>query len=119
MTKVATLILPLPPSINSYFATFQGRRIISKEGRGFKKFIADYCMVTRVPKFGSSRLSLCMSVHPRDKRRNDLSNRIKALEDALVQAGIMDDDSQIDFLQVQRGDIKKGGECVVMIKEIG
>ena len=118
MTKVATLILPLPPSINSYFATFQGRRIISKAGRDFKKFTADYCLVSRVPKFGSSRLSMCLSIHPRDRRINDLSNRIKSLEDALVQAGVMDDDSQIDFLQVKRGEIRKGGECVVMIKEI-
>lgn len=118
MIKVATLILPLPPSINSYHATFQGRRIISKAGREFKKVIADYCLLNRVPQFGSSRLSMCLFIHPRDKRINDLSNRLKALEDALVQAGVMDDDSQIDFLQIQRGEIKKGGECVVMIKEI-
>ena len=118
MSKSAVLILPLPPSINSYFATFQGRRIISKAGREFKKFTADYCLVNQIPKFGPSRLSMTIRIHPRDRRINDLSNRIKALEDALVQAGVMDDDCQIDFLQAQRGEIKRGGECVVMIKEM-
>ncbi|MBU3640001.1 RusA family crossover junction endodeoxyribonuclease [Polynucleobacter sp. AP-RePozz3-80-G7] len=118
MSKVATLILPLPPTINSYYATVRNRRIVSADGRAFKKYVSDYCLVNRVAKFGSSRILLAMLIHPADKRRSDINNRIKALEDALVEAGVMDDDSQIDKTINERGEIKKGGECAVMLKEI-
>jgi Holliday junction resolvase RusA-like endonuclease len=37
------------------------------------------------------------------------------LEDSLVDAGVFDDDSQIDILFIERGEIKKGGGCLVML----
>jgi crossover junction endodeoxyribonuclease RusA len=54
-------------------------------------------------------------IHFSDRRKQDLSNRIKVLEDALVQAGLMDDDSQINEIVVKRGEIIKGGLCLVKI----
>lgn len=119
MAKVATLILPLPPTINTYYATVRNRRILSADGRAFKKFVSDYCLFNKVTKFGDARICLSMVVHLGDRRRSDINNRIKALEDALVQAGVMNDDSQIDETHNKRGEIIKGGECLVMLKEIG
>jgi crossover junction endodeoxyribonuclease RusA len=43
---------------------------------------------------------------------------VKALWDALVNANVFDDDSQIDILIVNRGEIKKGGGCLVCIEII-
>jgi crossover junction endodeoxyribonuclease RusA len=57
-------------------------------------------------------------LYPRDKRKQDIDNRIKALWDALGDAGVFDDDEQIDILMVSRGAIKKGGGCMVIIEEI-
>jgi crossover junction endodeoxyribonuclease RusA len=37
-----------------------------------------------------------------DRRKRDLSNLIKAMEDAMTQAGVWGDDSQIDYLTIIR-----------------
>lgn len=69
----------------------------------------------RVPKLGNARLEMQVTLYPKDRRKQDIDNRIKALWDALTDAGVFNDDEQIDVLMVQRGAIKKGGGCLVMI----
>lgn len=69
----------------------------------------------RVPKLGNARLEMQVTLYPKDRRKQDIDNRIKALWDALTDAGVFDDDEQIDVLMVQRGAIKKNGGCLVMI----
>lgn len=64
------------------------------------------------------RLKLEVIIHMRDRRKSDLSNRIKCLEDSLQAAGFFADDEQIDKLIMERGEIIKGGKCVVTITEI-
>ena len=66
-------------------------------------------------RFGDAKLEMTVTINFRDKRKADISNRIKALEDALVQAGLMDDDSQIKVLHVYEGPIVKGGRCTLKI----
>ena len=114
--RSATLILPLPPSINSYLATVGNRRVISKAGREFKRYVAQYCLINRVPQFGSARLLMKLTLSFRDKRSSDIDNRTKCLWDSLKDAGVIDDDEQFDTLFIERGETKKGGECVVFIK---
>jgi crossover junction endodeoxyribonuclease RusA len=91
---------------------------ISKAGKEFKAQVSDYVVEYRVPKLGSARLEMQVILYPRDKRKQDIDNRIKALWDALGDAGVFDDDEQIDILMVSRGAIKKGGGCMVIIEEI-
>lgn len=109
------LNLPLPPSVNSYRTIFRNRMGISKAGKEFKAKVSDYVVEYRVPKLGSARLEMKVVLYPRDRRKQDIDNRIKALWDALGDAGVFDDDEQIDVLIVERGEIKKGGACLVMI----
>jgi crossover junction endodeoxyribonuclease RusA len=110
------LNLPLPPSVNSYRTIFRGRMGISKAGRAFKEQVSDYVAEYRVPKLGTARLEMKVTVYPRDRRKQDIDNRIKALWDALSDAGVFDDDEQIDILHIDRGEIKKGGGVLVMIE---
>jgi crossover junction endodeoxyribonuclease RusA len=91
---------------------------ISKAGKEFKAQVSDYVVEYRVPKLGSARLEMQVILYPRDCRKQDIDNRIKALWDALGDAGVFDDDEQIDILMVSRGEIKKGGGCLVIIQEI-
>jgi crossover junction endodeoxyribonuclease RusA len=91
---------------------------ISKAGREFKLQVQDYVLDNGVPKMGQKRLQMQVTLYPRDKRKQDIDNRIKALWDALTDAGVFDDDEQIDVLIVQRGEIRKGGGCLVLIDEI-
>ena len=109
------LNLPLPPSVNSYRTIFRGRMGISKVGREFKEKVSDYVAEYNVPKLGKARLEFQVTLYPRDRRKQDIDNRIKALWDALADAGVFDDDEQIDVLIVNRGEIKKDGGCLVYI----
>ena len=109
------LNLPLPPSVNSYRTIFRGRMGITKAGWQFKEQVADYVADYRVPKLGSARLEMKVIIYPRDRRKQDIDNRIKALWDALADAGVFNDDEQIDVLHIERGEIKKGGGVLVYI----
>jgi crossover junction endodeoxyribonuclease RusA len=112
------LNLPLPPSVNHYWGTHGHRRYISKAGVEFKEKVSEYVAEYQVPKLGQARLEMQVTLYPRDRRKQDIDNRIKALWDALADAGVFDNDEQIDVLMVQRGEIKKGGGCLVLIEEI-
>ena len=93
--------------------------VLSKAGREFKEQVQDYVIENNVPKLGNSRLEVTIWLYPRDKRVTDLDNRLKAVLDALQDAGVYDDDGQIDVLMIQRGKIVKGGGCTVMIDILG
>lgn len=112
------LSLPLPPSVNSYRTVYRGMMRLSKEGRAFKAAVADYVVEYRVPKLGDKKLRISMVLFPRDKRKIDIDNRIKAVLDALQDAGVFDDDFQVDELSIVRGKAIKGGAIRVLIEEI-
>lgn len=112
------LNLPLPPSVNHYWGTHGHRRYVSKAGVLFKEQVSDYVAEYRVPKLGAERLEMKVILYPKDRRKQDIDNRIKALWDALADAGVFDNDEQIDVLMVERGEIKKGGGCLVMIEKL-
>ena len=112
------LTLPFPPSMNTYWRNFRGRTILSPAGRKFKEDVADYVAEYRVPKLGEAKLRISMVLFPRDKRKIDIDNRIKCVLDALQDAGVFDDDFQVDELSIVRGKPIKGGAIRVLIEEI-
>ena len=112
------LTLPFPPSMNTYWRNFRGRTILSPKGREFKAAVADYVVEYRVPKLGDKKLRVSMVLFPRDKRKIDIDNRIKCVLDALQDAGVFDDDFQVDELSIVRGKPIKGGAIRVLIEEI-
>ena len=109
--------LPLPPTINHYYKQRRnGGRYIGEEGVLFRQQVK--IITAAGPHFGDSRLNLEIVLHFKTRARNDLSNRIKSLEDALMHAGLFNDDEQIDILTVRRGDVIKSGLCVVTITRL-
>ena len=104
--------------MNTYWRNFRGRTILSPAGRKFKEDVADYVAEYRVPKLGEAKLRISMVLFPRDKRKIDIDNRIKAVLDALQDAGVFDDDFQVDELSIVRGKPIKGGAIRVLIEEI-
>lgn len=110
------LNLPFPPSVNTYYRRGAHATYMSKSGREFKSKVADYIVESGTPKLGAARLSLEIVLWPKDKRKYDIDNRIKALLDSLQDAGVFDDDEQIDQINVYRGDgVVKGGQARVLI----
>ena len=107
--------LPYPPSINNYWIASGHRRFISQRGRDFKNHVAEYCAEWRVPKFGDASMWVEIVLHPRSKKLMDIDNCIKPILDALQDAGVFDDDCQVQRVSITRGVPKKGGGCVVML----
>lgn len=112
------LILPWPPSMNTYWRHFRGHTVLSKAGREYKVAVAEYVASNDVPKFGDKRLRITLILQPRDKRKIDIDNRIKCVLDSLQEAGVFDDDWQIDELHVHRAEQVKGGRLLVSIEAI-
>ena len=111
--------LPWPPSINHYWRHVGRRVLISREGRTFRKNV---CALLggggpRKPPAGG-RIALCMDAFPPDRRRRDLDNLPKAVQDSLAHAGVYEDDSQIDELHIRRCDKVKGGKIIIRIEDL-
>ena len=104
--------------MNTYWRNFRGNTVLSKSGRLFKTAVAECVVAQEIPKFGNKRLEVTLFLYPRSKVVTDLDNRLKAVLDGLEEAGVYDNDGQIDVLMIQRGEQRKGGGVDVMIEVI-
>lgn len=80
-----TLSLPLPPSLNNMFATFNGRRIMSREYKAWKA-VAGPKAVEQWEEQGKVLPPKGYSLHYRFNidHKSDIGNREKAATDLLV-----------------------------------
>ena len=108
------LTLPYPPSVNTYWGFRGSRRFLTKKAVEFKKAVAAEVSGG----FVTDRLLVSVQLFPPDRRIRDIDNVVKPLLDALVQAGAMSDDSQIDYLVVARDEVIAGGKCVVELQPV-
>jgi crossover junction endodeoxyribonuclease RusA len=113
------LFLPYPPSANSYWRHVGRKVLISEQGRAYRTAVQATCLeqlrLAPVPLRG--RVSVEVTAYPPDKRRRDLDNLQKALFDSLTHAGLWLDDSQIDRILIQRGNVETGGGLHLKISE--
>ena len=91
--------LPWPPSVNRYYRHVGPRVLISREGRKYRMMVVSR-LGGRFEKFAGT-VGLSAMCYPPDRRRRDLDNLLKALQDSLVHAGVMADDSQIKVLHLE------------------
>ena len=63
------LTLPWPPSVNRYWRTFQGRMIISAEGRSYRKAVADQVLIQRGAKHYAGKMRVEIEAFRPDNRR--------------------------------------------------
>ena len=110
------LTTPYPPSVNSYWGFHGNRRFLTKKATDFKKSVAESFSNSLHSGFGKQKLFVCVYLFPPDKRIRDIDNSVKSCLDALCQAGVFDDDSQIEKLLVQRFDLCKGGKAEIIIE---
>ena len=119
--KAMSLRLPFPPSMNSIWRAVPGRgMILSRAGRKYRED-AIWVIHTQVSpdSLMNARLQVLIEVFPPDRRKRDLSNIPKAVEDAITKSGkVWNDDEQIDDLRLVRREIKKPAEVVVHIREL-
>lgn len=111
------LDLPFPNSTNTHWRTAGRRHYVSPKGVNFRNLVR--LEVQRLDvKAPSGRLNVGVMLYPPDKRKRDIDNfGAKSLLDALTHSGVIEDDSLIDRLVIERGAIVKGGMCRVFISE--
>ena len=78
--------LPWPPSVNSYWRSFNGRAILSEKGRQYREAVADQVLIQRAAKHFEKPLRVEIEAFRPDRRRRDLDNLLKAVLDGLAQA---------------------------------
>lgn len=123
-----TLFLPWPPTVNHYWEhvtrrTKGGKVYIGKKlgaaGVAFRTAVVEAVRKGhRAPPRLKGRLSLAILANPPDNRIRDLDNVLKAM-DALIHAGVIEDDALFDELYIRRGQRKPGGGLRVSIRPMG
>jgi crossover junction endodeoxyribonuclease RusA len=126
-TPIQRFVLPWPPSVNHYWRItppIYSKRTrkhikasirVSSEGLKYRKTIIQLLRVQSYKPLGAARIGIFVYAYPPDNRKRDLDNILKSLLDALQKAAIYDDDSQIDDIQVVRGEKIKAGQVDLQI----
>ena len=115
------LVLPWPPTVNTYYRMVNNRMIISSAGRLYRSVVAAEVMTHRNRETYLCELAMTVSLYPPDKRKRDADNVIKALWDAMTKAGVYLDDSQIKDYRVRmlKPDPDKRGWVSVTVQPLG
>ena len=96
-----TIRLPVPPSTNALFVTFNNRHGIERaKTKEYKAWIeaAGWALNAQRPQPIKGRIYIKISV-PRNNRR-DLDNHLKAILDLLVGHSLIEDDRKVDDLRI-------------------
>ena len=105
----------LPPSVNHMYRGARGWRYLTADTIEFQTRISalmrDECQL-KEPFTGS--VAVFITFYTSNKRRWDIDNRVKALLDCLERGGIIQDDSQIDLLHVERKHGKKSATEILL-----
>lgn len=119
MTDNIILYLEWPPTVNNYYSHTRNGVFISAKGRKFKHSV-ELDVQEQYPDIQlTDSVLMEVKMYPPDKRKRDLDNHMKALQDSLVKCGLLEDDSLIDQLFIYRGPIVKGGLVIVEITDSG
>lgn len=112
------LEFPWPPSMNHQWRNVDGRAVLSAAARKWKATADAALMVQKRQRFGDARVQISIDLHAPNRRRYDIDNRIKMVLDSLQRTHVLTDDSQVDVLIINRGEIRPDGMAVVTVEEI-
>lgn len=108
-----------PPSVNNYYVKTQRGVFISQKGRKFRdQLISDAAeqLGGMLPLTERVRLEVVAWVP--DNRKRDLDNIMKPIQDAMLHAKLLVDDSQIDQTFIYRGEkVPPNGLLYIRVSE--
>ena len=94
----------LPPTVNHLYRTAaNGRRYKTRAGRNWQRDATGIlrCAWAREPYGGDVELRVYLVAA--DRRKWDIDNRVKAVQDCLQAGGVLKDDRQVQRLLLERG----------------
>ena len=98
--EVISVHIPYPPTANNLFFNKSGRgRVKTERYRTWLRAAGNELLVQRPPKL-TGKVVLSISLGRPDRRKRDLSNCIKPIEDLLVAHGLIEDDSLVERLSI-------------------
>lgn len=108
MTQAISLVLPLPPSLNGAYRNVAG--IGRVKTKTYKSWATEAALLMKLQARGSiaGPYAIHVEIDRPDKRRRDLSNLLKVLEDTIVQQGLVEDDSLCERIKMQWTDAIPG-----------
>lgn len=101
--KLEIELLGLPPTVNHMYRTGYRSRFKTLEVREYQQYAVN-CLreAWAGRKTLNGRIEMRLIFTTDDKRRWDIDNRVKAIQDCLSVAGVIRDDSQLDALHIER-----------------
>lgn len=94
----------LPPTVNMMYRGLHGHRYKTKETLNFQTgVVLNLRLVWKNRPPYEGRVALYITFTAADRRRWDIDNRVKALQDCFAEAGVIRDDKQVDKLCIERG----------------
>jgi len=111
------LSLPFPPTGNHSVKHNGGRHYLTAEAKDYLAKIKSLVICSAADNFIDTAIRVTCEVFPPDNRRRDLDNTWKTLADALTNANVWKDDSQIIDLRLVRGEVRDGGMVTVEVTE--
>ena len=96
-------LIGLPPSVNHMYRTGSRSRYKTFEVREYQQYVVNKLREAwKGRKTLTGRIEMRLVFQTNNRRRWDIDNRVKALQDCLSIAGVIRDDSQLDELHVER-----------------
>ena len=96
-------LIGLPPTVNHMYRTGNRNRYKTLEVREYQQYAVNKLREAwQGRKAMDGRIEMHIRFTTDNKRRWDIDNRVKALQDCLSMAGVIRDDSQVDTLHVER-----------------
>ena len=114
---MVNLILPYPPSTNTYWRKWHNHMVIGPAGKAFRQKVINIIAPMKLqPITGFVRMQI--KVYADSNRKRDVDNNLKALLDALTHAKVWIDDYQVKAISIERmnKDPNKIGYCEVQIE---
>jgi len=114
---VIQLTVPFPPSANRYWRNVNGRMVISREARHYRKQVGLIIKTTVSPDNRpiSKPMRVDIIANRPDRRRRDIDNLLKATLDALEIAGLYVNDSLIHQLSIKWGSVQNIANLEVQV----